>query len=113
TGNALLVLAATERTTVNAAINGSGNASLTLNAPRVDLNAPITLAGSGVLSGTPMAVNVGTFGATHGSIQNAVDVAAADATVIVGAGTYTESVSVSKRLSLNGARGAGLPGEAI
>src|SRR6185503_8095961 len=103
TGNALLVLAATERTTVNAAINGSGNASLTLNAPRVDLNAPITLAGSGVLSGTPMTVNVGTFGGTQGLIQNGVDVAAAGATVNVFAGTYAENVSVSKELTLVGA----------
>jgi mucin-19 len=116
TGNNNLVLAASVSATVNAAISGSDNASLTLDAPLVNLNAPITLAGSGVLSGTPAAVNVGTFGGiggTQGTIQNAVDVAAAGATVIVGAGTYVENISVSKGLSLNGARGASLPGESV
>jgi filamentous hemagglutinin family protein len=101
TGNNNLVLAASVRTTVNAAIDGSDNASLTLNAPRVDLNAPITLAGSGVLSGTPTTVNVG----AGGRIQNGIDVAApAGATVNVAPGTYAENISVAKGLRLAGAK---------
>jgi filamentous hemagglutinin family protein len=101
TGNNNLVLAASVRTTVNAAINGADNASLTLNAPRVDLNAPITLAGSGVLSGTPTTVNVG----AGGRIQNGIDVAApVGATVNVAAGTYAENISVAKGLRLAGAK---------
>ena len=101
TGNNNLVLAASVSTTVNAAISGSDNASLTLNAPRVDLNAPITLAGSGVLSGTPTTVNV----LSGGRIQNGVDVAnPVGATVTVAAGTYAENISVSKGLTLRGAK---------
>ena len=50
-GSVTLVLAATTSETIAAAITGSGNANLTLNAPTVTINAPISLAGSGVLSG--------------------------------------------------------------
>jgi filamentous hemagglutinin family protein len=104
TGNNNLILAAGVRATVNAAVNGSDNASLTLNAPQVNLNAPITLAGSGVLSGTPTTVNVG----SAGRIQNGIDVAApVGATVNVAAGTYAENISVAKGLVLAGAK-AGL-----
>ncbi|HMJ66250.1 MAG TPA: right-handed parallel beta-helix repeat-containing protein, partial [Candidatus Binatia bacterium] len=100
TGNANLVLAATDSTTVNAAIAGSGNASLRLESPTVNLNAPITLAGSGALSGTPTLVNVG----AGGRIQNGVDVVAAGGLVDVAAGTYAENISVAKGLTLQGAR---------
>jgi filamentous hemagglutinin family protein len=93
-------LAATASTTVNAAVTGSGNASLTLNSPTVNLNAPIALAGSGILSGTPTTVNVG----AAGRIQNGVDVAAPGALVNVAAGTYAENISVSKGLTLHGAK---------
>jgi filamentous hemagglutinin family protein len=99
-GNNNLVLAAALSTTVNAAINGSGNASLTMNVPMINLNAPITLAGSGVLSGNPVSVNVG----AGARIQNAVDVAAPGAVVNIAPGIFAENVIVAKSLILHGAK---------
>ncbi|MCY2954033.1 MAG: filamentous hemagglutinin N-terminal domain-containing protein [Planctomycetota bacterium] len=101
TGNSTLVLAATTNIDVDAAVTGAGNASLTLNTPTVNLREGITLAGTGVLSGTPTTVNV----FSGAKIQNGIDVLAAGAanTVNVAAGTYSESLSITKAMTLKGA----------
>ena len=103
-----LTLAAQNRITVNASIEGGGNANLTMEAPSIDLNAPITLSGTGVLSGTATTVNVG----SDGKIQNGIDVAATGATVNVAANTtYNENVNASKTdLILQGQAGTILSG---
>ena len=100
TGTSTLILAATDSGTINAALTGSGDANLTLNAPTLNLNQTVSLAGSGVLSGNATMVNVG----TNGRIQNGVDVAASGGTVAVAAGNFVENVSVAKTLTLQGAQ---------
>ena len=81
--------------TVNSAIDASGQttqtSALTLDAPTVDLNAPITLGAHETLTGTANIVNVG----SGGLIQNGIDVSAVDATVNLGAATYALSSGVT------------------
>lgn len=78
--------------------------SITLDAPTVSLNQPITFDASttsGRLSGTASSVNVG----AGGSVQNGIDVAASGATVNVAAGTFIENaeVTLTRDVTLNGA----------
>ncbi|MFC1869176.1 filamentous hemagglutinin N-terminal domain-containing protein, partial [Thermodesulfobacteriota bacterium] len=88
---------------VNSAVNASGNPSagdLSLEAPTINLDALISLYAGSTLSGTATTVNVQSNSA---SIQNGIDVAAADATVNVLAGSYTEDPNIDKSLTLQGA----------
>jgi hypothetical protein len=85
-------------TATKATVNGpmaSGGSAVTLNAATVDLKALIQT-GGGALSGTASTVNV----TTAASIQNAVDVAAAGATLNIDAGNYNESVTAGKALTM-------------
>lgn len=82
---------------------GAGGASLHAN--EIDLGADID--GTGVITGTATMVSVLNDDA---EINDAVDVAASGATVSVAAGTYNESVTVDKELTLEGAN-AGLAGD--
>ncbi|QEL20278.1 FG-GAP-like repeat-containing protein [Limnoglobus roseus] len=81
--------------TVNGTTTFSG--TTTLNAPTINLNANVTNAITGTTATT---VNV----TAPGQIQDGVNVAATGATVNVAAGTYIESVSVPKTLTLKGAK---------
>lgn len=112
-GNA--IVEATETINVNAAIDSSAQANtntLTFrdenadNSLTINLNAGITLGANQTLTGEGTTVNVNTT--TAGAVQNGVDLAAADATVNLGAGTYQEGqeVTINQALTLNGA-GAG------
>ncbi|MFQ6759600.1 MAG: filamentous hemagglutinin N-terminal domain-containing protein [Deltaproteobacteria bacterium] len=97
----ITVLADT-KVTVDAAVNASANANahnLALDTPTIDLNAAITLKTGGILSGTASTVNVNSPTA---SIQNGLDVAASGGTVNVLAGTYNESPTIAKSVTLQG-----------
>lgn len=79
-------LQASDRITVNAAIDASANpvvGDLTLTTPTTTLNQPIILAPGSTLSGTATTVNVN----PGARIQNGVDVAASEGKVNVAAGT--------------------------
>ena len=98
-----VTLQATSTINVLAALNASavsGTNSLTLNAPTVQLSAPITmktgatLAGSGV---TMVNVNPGA------NIQNAVTVVGSGGTINIAAGTYTGRYTVGKTVTITGA----------
>jgi hypothetical protein len=95
------VYQATTSLTVTDAVTGASGFTLTLDAPTINLNAPITNSGTGQLSGTANTVNVG----ANGSIQNGVDVAATDGKVNLAAATYTlsQQVDIDKSLTLTGA----------
>ena len=98
--------------TVDEPVDASANANannLTIDAPTINLNDPITLkAGASLLGAAGNAtVNVG----ASGRIQNGIDVAASGATVNVAAGTYAEELNIAKTLTLNGAN-AGVAGNA-
>src|SRR5205823_4773624 len=73
--------------------NFSGNT--TLNAPRIDLNADVTNSVSGSAAAT---VNV----SGSAQIQDGINVSASSATVTVGAGTYNESLTIDRALTLLG-----------
>jgi filamentous hemagglutinin family protein len=93
--------------TMNAAINSSANASagnLTLTAPTANLNQAIVLKIGSTLSGTATTVNVG----ATGTVQNGVDVSAANGTVNLAAAIYTlaQEVGINKNVTVRGA-GAG------
>ncbi|WP_193933253.1 CHAT domain-containing protein [Coleofasciculus sp. LEGE 07092] len=104
--NALLTAnvtySATDFLTVSDGVNSSSGFNLTLDAPTINLNAPITL--SGQLLGTANSVNVG----SSGRVQNGIDVAITGATVNLAAGTFTDltTITIDKSLTLKGA-GAG------
>ena len=114
TASNTLILAATTAITIDDAITGGGNASLTLDAPTVSLNDTITLAGTGVLTGGTgtTTVNVG----SGGGVQNGLDVASSASgavTVNVAAGTYTEDLTITtNNLELAGASDAN-PGQTV
>ncbi|MFW5665372.1 MAG: CHAT domain-containing protein [Coleofasciculus sp.] len=93
---------ATDFLTVSDAINSSSGSNLELDAPTINLNAPITLGGQ--LIGTANTVNVG----ASGRVQNGVDVAVNGATVNLAAGTLIDptTITINKSLTLMGA-GAG------
>jgi filamentous hemagglutinin family protein len=94
-----VTLTATNLITVDAAINSVSGNNLALNAPTINLNAPITL--TGTLAGNSTTVNVG----AAGTVKNGVDAANSGATVNLAASTYTlaETVLINKSLTLNGA----------
>ncbi len=98
-------LQATSDITVNSTIDASGNTAplrfgnLTFTTPTVNLNAPIILQGGKDLSGNATTVNVG----SAGRIQNGVDIAAIGANVNVAAGSFIESVTITRPLTLTGA----------
>lgn len=95
-----VTLLATNSITVNEAINSASGNNLTLDAPTANLNQRITL--TGTLAGNGVnTVNVG----ANGSVQNGVDVAAANGTVNVAAGTFTEAteISISRAVIISGA----------
>ncbi|NET37021.1 MAG: CHAT domain-containing protein [Cyanothece sp. SIO1E1] len=83
----------------NSAPPGIGN--LMLDAPTIDLNAPIELQSGRILSGTAATVNVG----ASGSVQNGVDVAATNGTVNLAAATFREEseVTITNSITLRGA----------
>lgn len=87
--------------TLSDAVAGNSSNSLTLDAPNINLNAPIKNTGIGQLLGasTNTNVNVG----AGGTIQNGVDVAASGAQVNLAPGTFTESVIIDKSLTVTGA----------
>ncbi|MEZ0298528.1 MAG: beta strand repeat-containing protein, partial [Candidatus Methylacidiphilales bacterium] len=91
--------------TFNSAASLYGNLSLTTT--NLNLNAPITMNGTGVLSGTATTINVG----AAGRIQNAVDAASTSstATVNLAAATYYENVNISgasaKSINITGVTG--------
>jgi CHAT domain-containing protein len=92
---------ATTSLTVTDAVVGASGFNLTLDAPTINLNAPITNTGTGQLSGTANTVNVG----ANGSIQNGVDVAATDGKVNLAGATYTlsQQIDIDKSLTVAGA----------
>ncbi|MDY6784398.1 MAG: CHAT domain-containing protein [Cyanobacteriota bacterium] len=104
-----LTLSATDSLTVVDAVMGSSSNRLTLDAPTINLNAPIinsgTPLGIGELLGTATTVNVG----AGGSIQNGVDVAISGATIDLAPATFVlrQEVGINnKSLTVMGA-GAG------
>ncbi|PTX99932.1 hypothetical protein DB346_19170 [Verrucomicrobia bacterium LW23] len=96
--------------TFNSPANLHGN--LTLDTANLVLNAPITMNGSAVLSGTATTINVG----AAGRIQNAVDAASTvtPATVNLAAATYYENVNISgasaKSINIMGVTGTVING---
>ncbi len=90
---------ATNFLTVADAINSGSGFNLTLDAPTINLNAPIALGGQ--LLGTANTVNVG----LSGRIQNGVDVATTGAIVNLAAGTFVNPtpITIDKSLTLRGA----------
>lgn len=107
-----VTLQARNSITVNSAIDASGNASahaLTLadenadNSLTINLNAAITLKSGATLSGQASVVNL-----TNGAlIQNANDVALANATITLAGGTYAAGATLNRNgLTLTGTNGA-------
>lgn len=104
--NANVNLEATNDITVNTQLDASANTAsnnagnLTFITPVVNLNAPIILQADRTISGTPATVNI----SNTGRIQNAVDVAATDATINLGEGIFsnTNTININKSLSLIG-----------
>ena len=99
-----VALTASNSITVDAPIDASGNANgrnLTLNALTANLNQAIKLKAGATLGGTATTVNVG----ATGTVQNGVDVAAANGTVKLAAATYTlaQTVNIDKNLTVKGA----------
>ena len=80
---------------INAALDATANANahnLTLSAPTINLNQPITLKAGAFLLGSAgnNTINVN----SPGRIQNAIDAAVGSTTVNVGTGTFTEDLSI-------------------
>ncbi|MHB1183770.1 MAG: YDG domain-containing protein [Desulfobulbia bacterium] len=107
-GGGIVDVAASNSITVNAAIDSQAQISVaTLNFKdenidnnlTVNLNAAITLGANQTLTGDGTTVNVNSPTA---SIQNGLDVAASGGTVNVLAGTYNESPSIAKPVTLQG-----------
>lgn len=94
-------LAAVNFITVNAAVSAAGpsGTNLFLNAPTINLNAPISLPFGGTLDGSAFVVNVG----PTGTAQNGVDTAGTGGIVYLSAGTYQEQVTITTPLTLSGA----------
>jgi len=94
---------ATTSLTVASSVTGNSANNLTLDAPTINLNAPITNAGAGNLTGTTnnITVNVG----SNGLIQNGIDVAATGGNVNLAAVNYNVSqpVAIGKSLTVTGA----------
>jgi filamentous hemagglutinin family protein len=91
-----LTLAADSMINVNDGLTVPATAVLSLLAPTLNLNAPITLAAVGGLTGNASTVNV----TPTGLWQNAIDVAAIGATIRATAGTYANigTIEVNKSL---------------
>ncbi|HSH95027.1 MAG TPA: right-handed parallel beta-helix repeat-containing protein, partial [Roseimicrobium sp.] len=86
--------------TVDAAVTSGSGFDLILNAPTLNLNAPINLTNiTSSLSGNATLVNVGALG----KIQNGVDAVGSGGQVNVAAGTFYENVRIiGKALTLTG-----------
>lgn len=100
-----LILHADETITVNTAIDASNNqyrGNLTFQAPTINLNQPINIKEGSALCGhsSNCTVNV----AAPGIIQNAIDLAADNATINAAAGRYYETITIDKPLTLIGAQ---------
>jgi filamentous hemagglutinin family protein len=93
---------ATSSLTVSDAINSTSLFNLTLDAPTLNLNAPITLGGQLLGTATNTTINVG----LGGRIQNGVDLVRVGGNINLAAGTFTESVIINKSLTLAGAGAA-------
>jgi hypothetical protein len=93
-------LAAYDSITVNDPVTATGMISaLSLNAPTINLNEPVSLPMGGMLLGSASMVYVG----PSGIIQNGVDIASTGGTVNLASATYVQEVNVSgKNLSLVG-----------
>ena len=113
TSTALNTILATTNVTLQASESITNNASatkvhvangvvLTVDAPTINLNQTITLAGTGsVVGGASVTlVNVG----AAATITQGIAIAPATTTVSVAAGTFTESFTVNKALTLKGAQ---------
>lgn len=101
TNNVNMTLAAQNFITFNAPLSPAGtNVTLTLEAPTVNLNQPITLAAGGILNGTGVAtVNVG----ASGNPQNGIDIVQNGGTVNLATATYIAPLNIlNKDLTLNG-----------
>ncbi|MDX2232290.1 MAG: CHAT domain-containing protein [Leptolyngbyaceae cyanobacterium bins.349] len=101
--SANVTLHATHSITIDTLLDATANlnpGNLTLQAPTVNLNQPIWLKPGSTLNGTATTVNVG----ATGSVQNAVDVAGAEATIHLAPATYTltQQVNLDKNLTLIG-----------
>ncbi len=99
-----VTLQADNKITISTPINSSSGNQLNLDAPTIDLNAPIRI-GAGNLSGTANTVNVG----INGTIYNAVDVAAANALVTLSPTLYSlqpeagqAEVNLSRPITIQG-----------
>ncbi len=101
TNNNEITVVANNAIAVNSAIN-AGSSTATLNATTINLNAPITA--TTVTGNTATTVNITNSGApaTSGRIDNGVDLVAVGGTVNAAAGTYTEAITLTKGLTLNG-----------
>ena len=93
-GNTLSLIA--DEIFINAAVDVGATGTLFFDAPLVDLDAGLAAA---AISGTATIVNVLSESA---EIQDAIDVAAAGATVTVGDGTFAGGVVIDKALTLLG-----------
>ncbi|MBI2812407.1 MAG: right-handed parallel beta-helix repeat-containing protein, partial [Candidatus Melainabacteria bacterium] len=101
TNNVNLTLAAQNFITFNAALTPPGtNVTLTLSAPTINLNQPITLASGGTLVGQNVTtINVG----PSGNAQNGADLAIDDTTVNLSTATYPAPINIlNKNITLNG-----------
>lgn len=101
TNNVNMTLAAQDFITFNAALSPAGtNVILTLVAPTINLNQPITLASGGILAGTGIGtINVGPIG----SVQNAIDLASDGTLINLATATYLGPLTIiNKNPIING-----------
>ncbi len=101
TNNVSLTLAAQSFITFDAALAPAGtNVTLTLSAPTINLNQPITLASGGTLVGQNVTtINVG----VSGNAQNGADLAIDGTTVNLASATYPAPINIlNKNITLNG-----------